>query len=1102
MLPLVALLLGASVSYLQCFPSASRPALVTRHAAVTRIGRLIVSAADEVPSDEKGPAETSSEQKRTRKESGASKKRKFDVMTSSSAAVVSSSSAAASAAGPTLNATAQAAVRPKSAEAEAIEKKVVDLAAAEKVMEEGANISAADRVIAAEKAEKAEAEKAAAAEAAVAKAAASKAAASKAAAAAAAKAADQLAAADKLASKWAADTRAAADKLAAEWAASEKAAVNKAAAEKAAVKNNQAAEKASVDWAAAKKASAERAAAERAMAEKASAERSAAEKAAANKATAERAAAAADAAWAQAAAAAAAEAAASEREKAAALALATASEREEATLRAELERMQIEYRRLREIHDEQNNYTAHVEAQLHAACMELDAAVATVQYLGMQEAMHGSEAMQGAAQGAIQGVMQGSMQQAMQQAMQAGVPSERQPAPPPVWPPWPSMQDSASAWPPAGGADVHPMQGAMSSQGAAASQGSMQSGFDGMMPPGMMPSGVMQSGMMPMPSDGGSPAESTVSDVAQARQRQVVVAVETALVSVRAMQLLVDEMAKNVPESVSESLTPPEPMALDRGVVVPSTAAPPIDEERRGRSPGLQKNFYDVPVADFRRPYGAPSGGAASGGALAEPAGGSGSAAELVAWAVPLLQAATVAAGKGVGEAAHKLAADMQSRSAMGQSGTSPSAVSEALQALETASATSSMMQDSVVPALLRAAKSKNQAARVGAELASELAFATVDVMQVAMAAAETAGYGRAELTTSSLIAVAEVMQTMLTGAQRLGRVKDWTSEGLTEAVGLTEADAISTRLEVEQQRARLTGARAILRGALRSNGGGARTPMQVAPAASVAAAAAEPMEEAKGADARREARMAAAGGGLRMPTPVGRSSFVAPTRSAPSTSVHTTLTQMQRQARSAAAAGAAGSVGAEPNADLRGADARRAARMADGRPLRYNFPPQPISKELRQATTATAAAPARASAALELRGADARREARTMYGVPMGNYLRGSQGNYDPMMPNSRGPMMRNYVLPGVPGMPMGTPGVAPGMQNPLMMQRQAGARLYGNAAVPTAPVPSARGNYVMRNMPGAPMQTMQMDPRFMGAEERRLARQMGRSDYYPPPY
>ena len=148
---LVTLLLGASVSYLQCFPSASRPALVTRHAAVTRIGRLVVSAADEVPSDEKGTAETSSEQKRARKESGASKKRKFDPMTSYSAAVTSSSSAAASAAGPTLNATAQAVVRPKSA-AEAIEKKSVDLAAAEKVMDGAAKISAADRVIAAEKA--------------------------------------------------------------------------------------------------------------------------------------------------------------------------------------------------------------------------------------------------------------------------------------------------------------------------------------------------------------------------------------------------------------------------------------------------------------------------------------------------------------------------------------------------------------------------------------------------------------------------------------------------------------------------------------------------------------------------------------------------------------------------------------------------------------------------------------------------------------------------------------------------------------------------------------------------------------------------------------
>ena len=31
---------------------------------------------------------------------------------------------------------------------------------------------------------------------------------------------------------------------------------------------------------------------------------------------------------------------------------------------------------------------------------------------------------------------------------------------------------------------------------------------------------------------------------------------------------------------------------------------PPIDEERRNRSPGLQRNFYDVPTSDFKRPHG------------------------------------------------------------------------------------------------------------------------------------------------------------------------------------------------------------------------------------------------------------------------------------------------------------------------------------------------------------------------------------------------------------------------------------------------------------------------------------------------------------------
>ena len=31
---------------------------------------------------------------------------------------------------------------------------------------------------------------------------------------------------------------------------------------------------------------------------------------------------------------------------------------------------------------------------------------------------------------------------------------------------------------------------------------------------------------------------------------------------------------------------------------------PPIDEERRSRSPGLQNNFYEISTADFKRPHG------------------------------------------------------------------------------------------------------------------------------------------------------------------------------------------------------------------------------------------------------------------------------------------------------------------------------------------------------------------------------------------------------------------------------------------------------------------------------------------------------------------
>ena len=36
----------------------------------------------------------------------------------------------------------------------------------------------------------------------------------------------------------------------------------------------------------------------------------------------------------------------------------------------------------------------------------------------------------------------------------------------------------------------------------------------------------------------------------------------------------------------------------------PAYAPPPIDAERKSRSPGLRNNFYDVPTSDFKRPYG------------------------------------------------------------------------------------------------------------------------------------------------------------------------------------------------------------------------------------------------------------------------------------------------------------------------------------------------------------------------------------------------------------------------------------------------------------------------------------------------------------------
>ena len=64
----------------------------------------------------------------------------------------------------------------------------------------------------------------------------------------------------------------------------------------------------------------------------------------------------------------------------------------------------------------------------------------------------------------------------------------------------------------------------------------------------------------------------------------------------------------SLPESV-EQLAMPEAGAAQGGFVSASPQpAPPIDEERRGKSPGLQNNFYDISTADFKRPHGMPAG--------------------------------------------------------------------------------------------------------------------------------------------------------------------------------------------------------------------------------------------------------------------------------------------------------------------------------------------------------------------------------------------------------------------------------------------------------------------------------------------------------------
>lgn len=56
---------------------------------------------------------------------------------------------------------------------------------------------------------------------------------------------------------------------------------------------------------------------------------------------------------------------------------------------------------------------------------------------------------------------------------------------------------------------------------------------------------------------------------------------------------------------------PPPPTPAATPVVLPAVPPPPpIDDERQSRSPGLQKNFYDVPTSEFKRPHGSQSGAA------------------------------------------------------------------------------------------------------------------------------------------------------------------------------------------------------------------------------------------------------------------------------------------------------------------------------------------------------------------------------------------------------------------------------------------------------------------------------------------------------------
>ena len=62
--------------------------------------------------------------------------------------------------------------------------------------------------------------------------------------------------------------------------------------------------------------------------------------------------------------------------------------------------------------------------------------------------------------------------------------------------------------------------------------------------------------------------------------------------------------ARAAVESVQDPYKAYEKMAAGERAGAPAYARPPVDTDRRSRSPGLQNNFYDMSTADFKRPHG------------------------------------------------------------------------------------------------------------------------------------------------------------------------------------------------------------------------------------------------------------------------------------------------------------------------------------------------------------------------------------------------------------------------------------------------------------------------------------------------------------------